>query len=85
MPTRCTGLRPLATQPVEWAKLAAYDPGNRLTALDYISTGTSYYHEERHYNELGQLWHIDMPGVMNQKYYFSATQNNGRIYRMEDI
>jgi RHS repeat-associated protein len=74
-----------AAPPVEWAKNAVYDAGNRLTGLDYISSGTSYYHEERGYNTLGQLTSIEVPNVVHQVYTFSATQNNGRIVRMNDF
>ncbi len=62
-----------------------YDPGKRLTRLDYISSRTSYYHEERGYNTLGKLTSIEVRNVVHQSYSCLAAQNKGRIWQMNDL
>jgi YD repeat-containing protein len=53
---------------------ATYTPAGQLYQLSY-GLGT----ETRTYNSMMQLITQSLPGYLNMTYYYSATQNNGRI------
>jgi YD repeat-containing protein len=48
------------------------------------SGGAQYHTESRSYNLLGRMTQIQIPGVMDRSYTFSATANDGRITQMAD-
>src|SRR5262249_51272404 len=58
---------------------ASYGPAGEMLSLSYGGMT-----ETRTYNSLLQLTSQYVPGYMNMTYYYSATQNNGRITNSSD-
>jgi len=72
--------------PVDWVKDVLYNAAGRITQMKYTQTtnGSSYYTETRTFSVLQQLTRLTVPGVLDQEYRFSDTQNDGRITQRKD-
>ncbi len=73
-------------QSVDWAKDVVYNAAGQIAEMKYTQNeqGTAYYTETRQYNLLQQMTRITVPGVLDQEYRFSETQNNERITQKKD-